>query len=142
MVVVLEWTQRRGCGPRYTGSNPVDHPKYREVAFARKERITDLVDPGFNSYPRTDAGRLCPGILSVVRGHPSRPNLIEKEMLMLYEFECKKCGKKFEELRKLDENSNTSTCPECKGEAKKVMSTFGFKINGFASINGYSHANK
>jgi putative FmdB family regulatory protein len=61
---------------------------------------------------------------------------------MLYEFECKNCGKRFEEIRKLNQNSDKATCPDCKGESKKVMSTFGFKIIGFASINGYSHANK
>jgi putative FmdB family regulatory protein len=61
---------------------------------------------------------------------------------MLYEFECKKCGKQFEEIRKLDENSDKAKCPDCGSKAKKIMSTFGFKIIGFASINGYSHANK
>jgi len=61
---------------------------------------------------------------------------------MRYEFKCKNCGEEFEESRPLSENSNTSTCPKCKKEAKKIMSKFGFTIVGFASINGYSHANK
>jgi len=61
---------------------------------------------------------------------------------MLYEFKCRECGEVFEESRKLSENTNSSTCPKCQMEAEKIMSIFGFKIIGFASINGYSHANK
>lgn len=61
---------------------------------------------------------------------------------MIYEFECSKCGRKFELIRTLDENTNTTECPECKNKAKKIMSTFGFKVIGFSSLNGYSHANK
>jgi len=61
---------------------------------------------------------------------------------MIYEFRCKKCGKVFEEIRTLDKNTNSAICPKCNEEAKKIPSTFGFKIIGFAAINGYSHANK
>lgn len=38
MVAILEWYQRQGCGPCHTGSNPVGHPIYREVAFGQTER--------------------------------------------------------------------------------------------------------
>lgn len=61
---------------------------------------------------------------------------------MIYEFECTKCNKKFELTRKLSENTNSSICPECNNEAKKIMSQFGFKVIGFNSLNGYSHANR
>lgn len=61
---------------------------------------------------------------------------------MLYEFKCKECGEEFEEYRTLKENTNTSICPKCQKKADKIMSMFGFKIVGFAAINGYSHANK
>jgi len=60
---------------------------------------------------------------------------------MLYEFECKKCGNEFEENRPLKENTQSATCPKCNGGSKKIMSKFGFKIVGFSSLNGYSHAN-
>ena len=63
---------------------------------------------------------------------------------MIYEYKCQnqKCGNEFEERRTLKNNSDVSECPECKGESKKIMSRFGFKIIGFSSLNGYSHANK
>ena len=60
---------------------------------------------------------------------------------MLYEFECKECGKMFEENRLLKKNTQSAVCPECNGESKKIMSKFGFKIVGYSSINGYSNAN-
>ena len=60
---------------------------------------------------------------------------------MLYEFKCTECGKVFEENRRLSENTNTATCPKCNEKSEKIMSKFGFKIIGFASINGYSHGN-
>jgi len=61
---------------------------------------------------------------------------------MRYEFKCKKCGNEFEVVRKLSENTDSAECPKCKGESQKMISRFGFKINGFSQLNGYSHANK
>ena len=61
---------------------------------------------------------------------------------MLYEFECKKCGNKFELNRRLKDNSDVALCPKCKDVAKKVVSKFGFKITGFSQLNGYSSANR
>ena len=61
---------------------------------------------------------------------------------MIYEFECPECGNKFEEIRTLAENTNDSKCPKCQSQAEKIPSTFGFKIIGFSSLNGYSHANR
>lgn len=60
---------------------------------------------------------------------------------MRYEFQCKKCGHIFEEERKLEDNSDESKCPECRNEAEKIASMFGFKIIGYSSLNGYSSAN-
>jgi len=60
---------------------------------------------------------------------------------MQYEFQCKKCDHQFVEERKLKDNSDDSTCPKCSGEAEKIASPFGFKVNGYASINGYSSGN-
>ena len=61
---------------------------------------------------------------------------------MLYEFQCDKCNIIIEERRKLEDNSDTTDCPQCKGEARKIVSKFGFQIHGFSSLNGYSHANR
>jgi len=61
---------------------------------------------------------------------------------MIYEFECQKCGEQFEEIRTLSENTDEAECPKCEGHSKKIMSKFGFKVNGFSSLNGYSMANK
>jgi len=69
----------------------------------------------------------------------AHPNL--KGIKMRYEFQCKKCKYVFEEERKLKDNSDDSTCPKCSDEAEKIVSAFGFKVNGYASINGYSSAN-
>lgn len=60
---------------------------------------------------------------------------------MLYEFKCKKCGNVFEESRALKDNSEIAVCPKCKYIAKKIVSTFGFKVNGFSQLNGYSSGN-
>ncbi len=61
---------------------------------------------------------------------------------MIYEFKCTKCGKVFEEIRNLEDNTKNAICPECNEKCNKIPSLFGFKIVGFAAINGYSHANK
>lgn len=39
----------------------------------------------------------------------------------LYEFECIKCGHKFEQIKTV-EGRNLSTCPECGDYAKRVVS--------------------
>lgn len=61
---------------------------------------------------------------------------------MLYEYECKKCKIIIEEQKKLKDNTDSIECPQCGKEAKKIVSKFGFKINGFSSLNGYSQANR
>ena len=60
---------------------------------------------------------------------------------MQYEFQCKKCNHQFVEERKLKDNSDSSKCPKCDREAEKIASVFGFKINGYSSLNGYSSGN-
>lgn len=43
----------------------------------------------------------------------------------IFEFQCNKCGKKFEKLCRGDEKVN---CPKCKGKnVKKLFSTFATK---------------
>jgi putative FmdB family regulatory protein len=59
---------------------------------------------------------------------------------MIYEFKCE-CGHIFEEIRPLKENTDNAECPKCNKKANKIPSIFGFKVNGFAAVNGYSHGN-
>lgn len=49
----------------------------------------------------------------------------------LYEFVCKKCNKKFEEICKV--GINTAKCPKCGKKAEKILSMFGFKSEGKSS---------
>lgn len=44
----------------------------------------------------------------------------------LYDFHCKKCDKKWESFRKINDKMNES-CPQCKGKATSLMT--GFKSN-------------
>ncbi|MGI5876305.1 MAG: FmdB family zinc ribbon protein [Dethiobacteria bacterium] len=41
----------------------------------------------------------------------------------IYEFRCE-CGHQFEKLCKVNEQRSSYPCPECEGEARRVMSTF------------------
>lgn len=54
----------------------------------------------------------------------------------LYEFKCKSCGKKMEELRKVGDFTPPS-CSVCGQETEKMMSTgsFEFKGPGFYSTD-------
>ena len=50
----------------------------------------------------------------------------------IYEYECMKCGEKFELLRRLTDKDDGLKCPKCgKMAAKRVLSTF-----ATASSNG------
>lgn len=43
----------------------------------------------------------------------------------LYEYACKNCGEKFEELRSLNDADRSNACPKCGSKsARRVMSTF------------------
>ena len=61
---------------------------------------------------------------------------------MLYEYQCKKCDTVVEEQRSIEERNKEGICMECQGKTERIASKFGFKIIGFSSLNGYSHANK
>jgi len=42
-----------------------------------------------------------------------------------YEYECKKCGKKFEHFQPVEDWGQMQTCPECDSkETKKLVSAF------------------
>lgn len=47
----------------------------------------------------------------------------------LYEYECRRCGKRMEILQRLDE-SPLAVCPECGGEVRKLISSPAFQFKG------------
>jgi putative FmdB family regulatory protein len=55
---------------------------------------------------------------------------------MLYEFECKKCGKITEQLVKL--GTIKIKCPACGTPAEKIISVPNFVVHGFSAKNLYS----
>ncbi|MDB4964805.1 MAG: regulatory protein FmdB family [Myxococcales bacterium] len=46
-----------------------------------------------------------------------------------YEYECKKCGKRFEYFQSMSEAKKTE-CEECKGELERLISASGFILKG------------
>ena len=46
----------------------------------------------------------------------------------MYEFVCKSCGQKFEELKTVKDN--TAKCPLCDSESEKIMSAASFVVSG------------
>ena len=60
----------------------------------------------------------------------------------VYEYECKSCDKVIEVQQKMADDPLT-TCPECSGPVKKIMSMNSFQLkgggwyaDGYASTNG------
>lgn len=47
----------------------------------------------------------------------------------LYEYVCLKCGKEHEILQKFSDDP-VKTCPDCKGEMKKLISNTSFVLKG------------
>lgn len=46
----------------------------------------------------------------------------------IYEFVCKECKQKFEEMKQYDDN--IAKCPVCSGESERVMSATNFSVVG------------
>ncbi len=46
----------------------------------------------------------------------------------IYEYFCSKCGKEFELIRPVSEAGKPTSCPQCKGEAQKLVSVFASKV--------------
>lgn len=43
----------------------------------------------------------------------------------IYEYQCRKCGERFEKIQKMNEGSDTVICPECgEGNPEKLLSCF------------------
>jgi putative FmdB family regulatory protein len=47
----------------------------------------------------------------------------------LYEYECPKCGARFEELRNATQN-DVAECPECGAPAERQVSGFAVRVEG------------
>lgn len=60
----------------------------------------------------------------------------------IYEFKCSKCNKISSKLLPIGSNLKNIECSKCGGEAKKILSTNNFRINGYSYKNGYSRGNK
>lgn len=54
----------------------------------------------------------------------------------LYEYECEGCRAVTETIRKHDVES--VECPECGGEARRLMSASNYTISGYCARNGYA----
>jgi putative FmdB family regulatory protein len=55
----------------------------------------------------------------------------------LYEYGCKKCGRRFELLQRSGADSAGVTCPACgASEVGKLLSTFASSVSGGASSGG------
>ncbi len=56
----------------------------------------------------------------------------------IYEYECRKCEKVTEEWQSMSEEPLT-TCPDCNGELKKLISSSSFQLKGGGwYADGYS----
>jgi putative FmdB family regulatory protein len=54
-----------------------------------------------------------------------------------YEYQCEKCGKKFEKLISISEGDKKQTCPNCGGKnTKKILSVFASKSSPSAGSSG------
>lgn len=63
----------------------------------------------------------------------------------IYEFRCKECSQKFEELlyplqvKKMKNKGTSPLCPACcSNKTERVMSVSNFRIKGYNEANGYS----
>jgi putative FmdB family regulatory protein len=54
----------------------------------------------------------------------------------IYEYRCMDCRKKFDLLRPMSQSSEPAECPTCKGQAKRIASTFMAKGSGGQTIAG------
>ena len=42
----------------------------------------------------------------------------------IYEYTCHSCDTKFELMRPFSQSTSAATCPACKGQADRILSTF------------------
>ena len=62
----------------------------------------------------------------------------------IYEYRCRKCGKVFEKIQKVNEGGESLKCPHCGGQKpEKVLSSFSSsKGEAATSSCGTSHSSK
>ena len=57
----------------------------------------------------------------------------------MYEFRCRDCGERFEELRSLSDPNEGIECPSCSGgRVEKLFSTFAAATGGGGTSSGAS----
>ncbi|MEQ8172881.1 MAG: zinc ribbon domain-containing protein [Candidatus Eremiobacterota bacterium] len=57
----------------------------------------------------------------------------------VYEYECKKCLKRFEKIQKIGEDGRNLSCPLCgEKEPKKLISSFSSRTENSCSTSGFS----
>lgn len=54
----------------------------------------------------------------------------------IYDYECKDCGHKFEELARVEDTK--LVCKKCLGTGYRLPSAPNFRITGFNAKNGYN----
>ncbi|MGI2336195.1 MAG: FmdB family zinc ribbon protein [Dehalogenimonas sp.] len=54
----------------------------------------------------------------------------------IYEFRCMDCRKKFDLLRPMSQSTDPAECPVCKGNARRIASTFMAKGSGGQNLGG------
>jgi len=54
----------------------------------------------------------------------------------IYEYRCMDCRKKFDLLRPMSKSTEPAECPACKGQSKRIASTFMAKGSGGESLGG------
>jgi len=47
----------------------------------------------------------------------------------LYEYQCESCGRRFEEMQRVDDPP-VASCPECGGKVRKLLSAPAFQFKG------------
>ena len=57
----------------------------------------------------------------------------------IYEYNCQECGHRFSKLESIMSEERVKTCPECGGEAKRIVSLTSFQLKGGGWFStGYS----
>jgi len=61
----------------------------------------------------------------------------EKYFMPFYEYECKDCGERFEQLVSISDASQKQVCPHCGGKnTEKQLSVFAAKSSSSAGASG------
>jgi len=63
--------------------------------------------------------------------------------MTIYEYECEKCGRRFELKRRFDEDAGSPCCPQCRGNVRRLFSpsVILFKGSGFYVTDSRNNRN-